>query len=508
MAMESSATAGNLLTPPKAPLGAAYLDRAVTITVLSCDGVVTKRYEPKLARKKNRQVTKTTTSLVASFSQTLSANSSFLTHVPSMPMEHLDESCTKPDKAKSIPQPTVKWPSMDVGEVGGETLGQELSTLRFTRRFDEKNISETFPISLSLSRCGKMISLGRADVIISVKEKRHSYVNVPISSTIKKVGVSSPMKNKSSSKNRIPMVRVKGDNLQFGLKDCSVLSVLVSVTDVQEQDDTNDVQENELMHNQDFEEVTNDDDECEVNDVTFELDDKYENILDFLNEAGDDAIDLSSENDDIANCDEEEKVDCPRPEGVIDGGDIDDDEQNKIRDAPALPQDEDEESKINDAPAVPQDEDEEKVVDALNLQLDEGEVDEGNVDEDEETVTDVPALPQNEADECEEDEETCYFWPWVYAILKIKSSRPGALTLLLDGGEVDAGDVNEDKEKVADAPALPHDSVGEQKVTVENTDEEQEEISIVESVEEDTNNNGTASGMLLRLFGYMQTSSL
>ena len=36
-------------------------------------------------------------------------------------------------------------------------------------------------------------------------------------------------------------------------------------------------------------------------------------------------------------------------------------------------------------------------------------------------------------------------------------------------------------------------------MTVENTDEEQEEISIVESVEEDTNNNGTVSGMLLRL---------
>jgi len=414
-------------------------------------------------------------------------------------MNHV-RSPPRPAKAKSIPQPTVKWPSVDVGEVGGETLGQELSTLRFARRFDEKNLSETFPISLSLSRCGKMISLGRADVIISVKEKRHSHVNVPISSTIKKVGVSSPMKNKSSSKNRIPMVRVKGDNLQFGLKDSSVLSVLLSVTDVQEQDVTNDVQENELMHNQDFEEVANDDDECEVNDVTFELDDKYENFLDFLNEADADAkrklgSDLSCENDDIANCDKEEKVDCPRPEDAIDEGDIDNnDEQNKI----------------NDAPALPKDEDEDKVIDALDLQLDEGEVDEGNVDEDEEKATDAIALPQNEADECEEDEETCYFWPWVYAILKIKSPRPGALTLQLDGGEVDGGDVDEDEEKVADAPALPHDSVGEQKAVVENTDEEQEEISIVARIEAATNNNGISGAWFSNLFsfGYMQTSSL
>ena len=41
---------------------------------------------------------------------------------------------------------------------------------------------------------------------------------------------------------------------------------------------------------------------------------------------------------------------------------------------------------------------------------------------------------------------------------------------------------------------------------VENTDEEQEEISIVESIDADTNKSGIGA-WFSNLFGYMQTSS-
>ena len=324
---------------PEAPINDDCLERAVSITVLSCDGVVAKRYESKTKKKlgwnnPNRQAMKTPTSLVVSFSQNLSAGNSFLTHVPSMPMEHLDTSCMKSGKAKdTIPQPLVRWHGMDAGK-GDETVGKELSTLRFIRRFRPKAVKDTassttrllpesFPLNLSLSRSGKLITLGKAEIIITGDEKEDSYIDVPISSTIKKVGVSNPIK-KSSSKDHIPMVRVKGDDLQFGLKGDSILRVLVSVTDVQEQDVINDIQEDAYLH-QDTEEVTTDDEECEVNDVTVELVDNYGSFLEFLSGDSDvqaDATrkqgpDLSYENDGLANVDDESKVGDPHQTGEV-----------------------------------------------------------------------------------------------------------------------------------------------------------------------------------------------
>ena len=344
-----SSTVGK--SSPEAPINDnCNLDRAVSITVLSCDGVVAKRYESKTKKKlgwnnPNRQVLKSPTSLVVSFSQNLSAGNSILTHVPSMPMEHLDTSC----KAKATPQPLVHWHGMDVGKGGDETVGKELPTLRFTRRFRPKAVKdavsstrmllpETFPLILSLSRCGKLITLGKAEIIITGDEKEDSYIDVPISSTIKKIGMSSPIK-KSSSKDHIPMVTVKGDVLQFGLKGDSILRVLVSVTDVQEKDVIKDVQEDAYLQ-QDTEEVTTDDDDIEVNDVTVEPDENYGSFLEFLSEDSDvhaDATreqgsDLSYENDGLANVDDESKVDDPHPTGelptlqLIEESDVDQDE--------------------------------------------------------------------------------------------------------------------------------------------------------------------------------------
>lgn len=363
--MESSATAGKMLLPSKAPIKDDCLDRAVTITVLSCDGVVAKRYESKTKKWKNRQVTKSPTSLAASFSQNLLAGDSFLTHVPSLPMENLDTSFIKPGKAKPIPQPAVRWPSMHVEEGGDETVGKELSTLRFTRRFrqevDNDNVSsptrllpETFSIKLSLSRSGKLISLGRADVVItSGEEKGVSYIDAPVSSTIKKVGVSSPIKR--SSKNRIPMVRIKGDDMQFGLTGDSTLRVLVSVADVQEQDGISGVQGNEIVR-VDTEDVTTDDDECEVNDVTFELDDKYKSFLEFLNRDG-------------------ETGTLQLDEGKVDKADVDEDEEKSTDVPAALPQDE---AEIDDG-----------------LEEEQKETVETN-DEDEEESTEIEAETNNE----------------------------------------------------------------------------------------------------------------
>ncbi len=459
------------MLPPKAPINNGYFDRAVTITVLSCDGVVAKKYESK-TKWKNRQVMKSTpTSLAASFSQNLSAGDSFLTHVPSMPMEHLDTSCVKPGKAKPIPQPVVRWPGMDVDEGGDETVGKELSTLRFTRMFrrdTDDNVSsttkllpETFSIKLSLSRSGKLISLGRADVVVtSGEEKEDSYIDVPISSTIKKTGVSSPIKK--SSKNRIPMVRIKGDDMQFGLKGDSTLRVLVSVTDVQEQDGINDVQGNEILRT-DTEDVTTDDDECEVNDVTFDLDDKYESFLEFLKdgETGTQQLD----------------------EGKVDEVDVDEGVDEDV--------DEDVEEP-DDAPAQSQNEGKEKASDEVTPQVGDGTVAgaEAEVDEDAEAGSGSEA-------EVDEDEETATDAP-----------TQSQLDVQLGDEKVAETDVDddEDEEMTTDAAAVPQDEaevdddlVGEQKEMAETTDEDKEENT--ENVENQANNENPIGAWFSNLFG-------
>eukprot|EP00984_Skeletonema_dohrnii_P001852 scaffold618_cov130-Skeletonema_dohrnii-CCMP3373.AAC.3 len=138
MAMEYSTSTPVCNLLPDAPIDDCL---EVTITVLGCSGVVAKRYDSKNLVWKNRQVTKTTASIVASFSQHISAGNSFLTHMPSMPMEHLDASSIT---IKPIPQPIVHWPSVGVCSEGGdETQCQALSTLRFTRRFQREPVNDT-----------------------------------------------------------------------------------------------------------------------------------------------------------------------------------------------------------------------------------------------------------------------------------------------------------------------------------------------------------------------------
>jgi len=260
----------------------------VTITVLGCSGMVTKKYEPKSLVWKPRQATKTTTSLVASLKA-----GSFLTHVPSIPIENLDAT----NMSTPTPQPTVFWPSVE----GDATQAQVLSTLRFTRTFRREAVNdtasskgrflpETCPINISLSRCGKMISLGKANVIISGEEKGESSILVPITSTIKKPGVSSPLRRSPMrrgtsesfiTKDSIPMIRIMGDDIQFGLKDDSILRVLVSVTDVQDDlDDKLTVNVSEDVTDEESKAYEVED--CEVKNVSFDPIDGYAKFLAFL----------------------------------------------------------------------------------------------------------------------------------------------------------------------------------------------------------------------------------
>ena len=306
-------------------------ERIVTITVLDLSGVVTKKYDPKSLVWKPRQATKTTTSLVASFKA-----GSFLTHVPSIPLEDLDATfMTTP-----TPQPTIRWPSADVSGEGDDAQAQVLSTLRFTRKFRRESVEntvsskgrflpETCPINISLSRCGKMISLGKANVIIS-GEKGESSILVPITSTIKKTGMSSPLRRSpqrrssdgSMTKDSIPMINIKGDSIQFGLKDDAILRVLVSVAD--KKDDVDHVQEDTLpvtvsQEVMDEESKPYDLDECEVNNVSVKpLEENYEKFLGFLKGSVNadsiksqqpDLSPLSCENESSNYVAEEEKLD-------------------------------------------------------------------------------------------------------------------------------------------------------------------------------------------------------
>jgi hypothetical protein len=230
-----------MATIPSAPAGESSTDTtmAVTTTLLSLTGVVTKKYASKnLLRRKNRQPPNNTnfTSLVASFPQNLSADnsassSSPVTHVPSFPID------------VSRPQPIVRWHSH---------LGQALSTLKFPLQLQHREagadadeeedgvssststrkrfIPQTCPINISLSRNGKLATLGKASIVISGDVQGESSIIVPVVLQ-KKAG---------SSKESIPMTRIKGDDLLLGLKsDSTLLHVLVSVTDAVKDVSTN-----------------------------------------------------------------------------------------------------------------------------------------------------------------------------------------------------------------------------------------------------------------------------
>jgi hypothetical protein len=211
----------------------------VTITVISVDGLIARRYEPKSKLptqwKKNDIPIGDKVTIVASFSQVLSGKE-FLTHLPSDPIEV--ETSVIP--TKPFPQQLVEWPDLDDDEVmlDDDNNNIELSTYQFSREFqlekqrDGKSsamrfIPQTCPINISMSRHGKLLSLGKANLVITGEERGASSV-APITINYRNSKVKNMKKILKGSKS-IPMVRMQGDNIQFGLKSDAMLRVLVSV---------------------------------------------------------------------------------------------------------------------------------------------------------------------------------------------------------------------------------------------------------------------------------------
>jgi hypothetical protein len=215
----------------------------VTVTVISLDGVVAKKYQPKsklpTKQKKTPKAMDTAASIVASFSQDLSNQKvPFFTHVPSLPIEISESSGTNSN-------PVIKWPNTNTEEK------QVLSTVQLTREFQREKtttinnndntttssknrfVPQMCPINISISRHGKLINLGKASLFISGEEKGDATINIPIfsSSTHDKSNAKkgSVKKVKGSKKSSTPMMRIKGDSLQFGLKSDAMLRILVSV---------------------------------------------------------------------------------------------------------------------------------------------------------------------------------------------------------------------------------------------------------------------------------------
>lgn len=264
----------------------------VTVTIISLDGVVAKKYQPKMSKlptkqKQNQKAVDTAAaSIIASFSQDISKQKvSFFTHVPSLPIEISEESSGNSD-------PVAKWPNTDTEEK------QVLSTVQLTREFQrEKTTDESSknrfvpqmcPIKISISRRGKLINLGKASLFISGEEKGDATITIPISSSTPEKSdakKSSVKKVKGSKKSSTPMMRIKGDNLQFGLKSNAMLRILVSVADLRVdkcEEETSSVEERieELAC------VVDDDDcECVFDDDSVELDDDYEDYIKAANES-------------------------------------------------------------------------------------------------------------------------------------------------------------------------------------------------------------------------------
>lgn len=211
----------------------------VTVTVISVDGLTARKYEPnsKLPTqlKKNDLSIGDTVTIVASFSQTFSGKE-FQTHLPSDPIEV--ETPVIP--TQSFPQQLVEWPSdEDDVTLGGNNI--ELSTYKYSREFElekqrggkssaKRLTPQTCPINISISRHGKMLSLGKANLVITGEERGISTTVVPIyidhgQQKSKVKNMKKLLKGKKSS----PMVRIQGDNVQFGLENDAMLRVLVSV---------------------------------------------------------------------------------------------------------------------------------------------------------------------------------------------------------------------------------------------------------------------------------------
>ncbi len=211
----------------------------VTVTVISVDGVLAKKYQSKsklsTKKKKAQKAVDTTASIVASFSQDFSnQKADFFTHLPSLPIEMSESS--------SNSKPVVKWPTTN-----NTDERQILSTVQLTREFHREKTSDDnatknrfvpqmCPINISISRHGKLINLGKASLYISGEEKGDATIDVPIFASTKD-GKSIAMKKnsvkkvKGNKKSKTPMMRIKGDSLQFGLKSDAMIRILVSVAD-------------------------------------------------------------------------------------------------------------------------------------------------------------------------------------------------------------------------------------------------------------------------------------
>ncbi|KAL7450289.1 hypothetical protein ACHAWC_002234, partial [Mediolabrus comicus] len=278
-------------------------DMEVSITVISLDGMVTEGYQPRptLPTTKQRRNHSSSsgdaaaTSIVASLSQDyLSTEKTFFTHVPSLPL-HLDAAALHP--SRSSDQSVIQWPNnIDIIEDDScVDKHQCLSTVRLKRRFTRELGSldnnrlrpQKFPINISISRHGKLIPLGKASVIVNGEEKGVSSTNIPIITTYQK---KSKIKVGRSNKGT-PMMRIKGDNIKFGLKSDAMLRVLVSVanvgeermeretfdlsqTTILEEDEENDVEKDEkdAWATDPSEKYTDDDDDQTDADCEYEVD--------------------------------------------------------------------------------------------------------------------------------------------------------------------------------------------------------------------------------------------
>jgi hypothetical protein len=116
-------------------------------------------------------------------------------------------------------------------------------------------IPQTIPVNLSISRSGKMILLGKVNLIVNGEENGESSLSVPIVSSIKdntkklkpikklklrknKSGGTSGevQSNKGSEAENKGTVKMKGDSYSFGLENNAMLRVLVNVSNPNQND--------------------------------------------------------------------------------------------------------------------------------------------------------------------------------------------------------------------------------------------------------------------------------
>ncbi|KAL9188148.1 hypothetical protein ACHAXT_006526 [Thalassiosira profunda] len=275
---DSGAAVGSLALPAGALNDGGVRAMDVTVTVLSLHGIIaqsSKKKESKKRSKRSKAGSKSqanpTATIVASFSQPIGKDRVFLTHVPSSPVSLQNAAPTSAgglkkassnastissnasmssagstsntghhESSANIHKPAVHWPTLvDVDELDsddGMSPTAALSTLQFQRQFVREGrgryVPQTCPITLSVSRNGKMALLGRANLVVNGEEAGEASATVPISSSVR--GNRSVKKKMGLGKKKGEMATVKvskGDAFQFGLEAGAMLRVLVNVSD-------------------------------------------------------------------------------------------------------------------------------------------------------------------------------------------------------------------------------------------------------------------------------------